>query len=378
MGPKNSQTFLVASAGTLISMMALTGWGITASIQARQIQEEAERAHSEARSAQSTLDFFEHLFTRTEPERLRNDTLSAAEVLNRGVEQVRELRDPSESRGRLMMSMGRVNYHLGRYAEAIEAFQGARDAWQAISPIPTTRLIKTLTWLGNTQVTQGDYTPGVQNLEQRLALSREINGDTHGETALALVDLGDAVGRLRDPKQSAYLEEAMVIQEHAFSHDHPDRAQILRTYGSWLRVVPKRNREATLLLEEALRIQRKAYGAHHRETYETLHTLATHYGEVDRFEEAKTAFEELLRIGESFLGENHPKHGSALWNYAILFQDLGQLEEAARYTRLSAAIEATLPGRPMNKAITQSGLDSPSTRKIKRSGGPPPRSFGDS
>lgn len=353
---KNPQTFLVASAGALIVMTALTGWGITASIQAGQIQEEANRARSEAHSAQNTLDFFEHLFTRTEPERLRNDTLSAAEILNRGVDQVQELEEQSDSQGRLLMSLGRVNYHLGRYGEAIEAFRGARDAWQTISPTPSERLIKTLSWLGNTQVTQGEYSFGIETLEKRLALSREFYGTSHGETAIALVELGDAVGHLRDPIQADYLEEAMAIQQHAFPSDHPDRALILRAYGSWLRFVPKGNKRATLHLEEALRIQRKSYGTHHRETYDTLFILATHYGGVDRFEEAEVAFKELLSIGESFLGEDHPKHGAALWNYSILLQDLDLLEEAAHYIRQSAAIEETLPGRPMHKAITLSGI----------------------
>ena len=122
---RNPQTFLVASAGVLFVMMALTGWGLTASVQNRRIEAEAERARFESRAAQNTLDFFEHLFTRAEPERLRNKTLSASEVLSRGVEQVRDLGDQPQSQGRLMMSLGRVYFHLGRYSEAIDAFRGA-------------------------------------------------------------------------------------------------------------------------------------------------------------------------------------------------------------------------------------------------------------
>ena len=209
---------------------------------------------------------------------------------------------------------------------------------------------------GNTQMIQGEYSAGVQNLEMRLKMSKEIYGDTHGETALALVDLGDSVGRLRDPKQATYLKQAMVIQETAFPADHPDRAQILRAYGSWLKTVQDSEGEAVELLEEALRIQRLAYGPEHRETYDTLYLLANHYSAVERFEESKAAFDELLKIGESFLGENHPKHGSALWNYGLLLQDQGNLEMAEHFFLKSIEIEAELPGRPMHKAINLSGL----------------------
>jgi tetratricopeptide (TPR) repeat protein len=214
----------------------------------RATRAEAE-VRQEAETAKQVSDFLVGLFQVSDPLHARGETITAREILDRGVEQIEgALEDQPRVRARLMGTMGHVYMNLG--------------LWEPSRPLQ----------------------------EQSLAQHRELLGDEHPETlgfmhSLAL--LYSRQGLFREA-ESLHLE-ALENQKRTFGED---ASQTLLSMTSLALVYASQGRydEAEASYREALEIQRRTLGDDAVDVLDTMNGLADLYRQLGRYDEAEPLY----------------------------------------------------------------------------------------
>jgi serine/threonine protein kinase len=215
----------VVLAALVIGLGAAT-WGL----------HEARRANVEAReqaaAAEQVATFLTELFEVSDPGEARGNTITAREVLDKGVERIHlELADQPLIRSRLMRTMGTVYKSLGLYNEAeplvhealavqraqlgdghmdtiltqallaeLYAFQGRHKEAEALFLALLERCkrelgeghettLRLMTRLGNVYRMQGRYEESISVISAALERQRRLFGDEHESTRDSIVDL---------------------------------------------------------------------------------------------------------------------------------------------------------------------------------------------
>ncbi|MBP7866921.1 MAG: tetratricopeptide repeat protein [Acidobacteria bacterium] len=182
-------------------MIGLAVLAVAMAIQARRIALEAERANREAETARQISDFMVELFTLTEADKGRGDTITAREILDRGAEKIRrELSGQPVTQARMMSTIGLVYVKLGLLGKAEPLIREALAVREkALGPDhPDTA--DSLDTLGVLLTRQKKYGEAEQTLRKALAVQEGLNpeGAATAGVLLHLADLLKAQGRHGD------------------------------------------------------------------------------------------------------------------------------------------------------------------------------------
>lgn len=110
-------------AAFLLAMAAFT-WRLAIE-RDRALQAEA-LAQSNAATAEQVVDYLVSLFKAASPEQAGNEPIMPAELVDRGLERLREqLDDQPRQRARLLSALGRIDMELGRMEQAVETLEEA-------------------------------------------------------------------------------------------------------------------------------------------------------------------------------------------------------------------------------------------------------------
>jgi len=123
------------------------------------------------------------------------------------------------------------------------------------------------------------------------------------------------------------LEEALKIRRKALPEGHPDIANSLNNLAG-LYKSQGRSGEAEPLYDEALKIFRKALPEGHPNIASSLNNLAGLYESQGRSAEAEPLYDEALKIFCKALPEGHPNIAISLNNLAGLYESQGRSAEA--------------------------------------------------
>jgi serine/threonine-protein kinase len=131
-------------------------------------------------------------------------------------------------------------------------------------------------------------------VERRLATYREVLGERHEKTALALSDLGVVLNEVdRVPEAERALRASAATLDSLLPEDDPRRAYPHNNLAGLLRDTG-RLEEAEREARAALAVRRKSLGDHHPETATTLSLLARVLVDRGRLDEAEAAARESL------------------------------------------------------------------------------------
>ena len=110
-----------AAAAVALASLLTIGYAVAVTLQARSITRERERAELEAETAREVESFVLGLFEVADPGSSRGETVTARELLDRGVERVDAglARQPAVQ-SRMLSTLGAVHTGLGLFDEAIE------------------------------------------------------------------------------------------------------------------------------------------------------------------------------------------------------------------------------------------------------------------
>lgn len=262
-----------------------------------------ERAQIEAKTSTQVSDFLVNLFKVSDPSEARGNSITAREVLDKGVEKVtNELKDQPEIQATLMSTMGNVYRNLGLYEQS--------------SPL----------------------------LEKTIELREKIFGGRHPAVAAGLHDLS----RLRT-EEAGYEQalglarRALEIYEKAQGPEHSLTLKAVENVGAIYWKMGKFD-EAESFLARALEVSKKVLGAESLEVASSLNNLANLASDQGQYDKAETYYRDALAIYEKSPDQNQLNFAASLSNLALLYSDQGKASEVESLYQRSLAIRERILG----------------------------------
>ena len=190
----------------------------------------------------------------------------------------------------------------------------------------------------------GDYAAARPYYEQALAISREVLGEKHPDTATSLNNLGYLLQAMGDYAAARpYYEQALAIRREVLGEEHPDTAQSLNNLGYLLQAMGD-YAAARPYYEQALAIHRDVLGEEHPDHCrqpEQPGLSAAGHGRLRRGAP-------LLRAGAGDKprrpGREAPHTATSLNNLGSLLRAMGDLAAARPYFEQALAIRSAALG----------------------------------
>ncbi|NBC04711.1 MAG: tetratricopeptide repeat protein, partial [Bacteroidetes bacterium] len=346
-----------------------------------QITNERNIARQEARRADDVSSFLLELFD-TES---AGDTLSAAGLLQQGLNHLEEIENQSGHAGMLSV-MGKAYLNYGDYEKAEELLQEAVHETAMVYGDESIEHSDALFSLGILYEEQQEWEGAVEYFRQAHELQAEILGENHTQTAQTLSNLGTALrnlGKLEEAEEYArsavrihnqvyeltdtemlnsmanlayvlleqekYDEaESIYLQviENARQNSTVDSATLATYYNNlgYLYRVQEEYENVVKNYQDALEHQKKSYVQGHPEIINTRRNLASSLYFQDSLEQAVSLFEKNVWDIRKKYSTNHWRTASALDAVGLFYLRNQQWDKAETYLRESVQIYRSVLG----------------------------------
>jgi len=349
----------------LVAALSAIGCVVFAAISVVALRARAE-AERQSLTARRTADFMKSLFVVSDPSEARGNSITAREVLDRGVRQVEtQLRNEPLVRADLVTTLGEVYANLGLYEESLKLLADAART-PGLAPELAARSNVAIAEL---QVQRGEYPQASQALASASALLRSgapddnvrlrvlaAFGDMYRSTDDAararqyfqqLLDLSSK-SKSADPNMriralegiaqadldADHFEAAKAGFERALSEQiaqtgelHPRASELLNELGS-LEYLRGRRAAAIPYYRRCLEIERQLFGPRHPSTASSQNNLARVLLEERKFEEAAALLEESLSTSRDSVAETSDAMTFRFANLALVRMGEGDLATA--------------------------------------------------
>jgi len=330
----------------------LVAFAVTMAVQAQRIarerdraNREAARANQEAEAAKQVTDFLVGLFKVSDPSQARGSTVTAREVLDRGIERIeQELREQPAIQARLLDAMANVYFNLGLYGQA----QRLSEQWLTVSrgapasePLQNYRALAALCVSLMRQQKLAEAEPACRESVDGL---RRLRGPDDPATQQALVRLGAvwfSQGRFAEAER--VFTEALETLRKAPTESGPSMAQVLNNLAGVLHVQGKLE-QAEPVYREGMELSRRTRGIDHPGTLTNVSNLAEVLRDLGRLSEAETYYREALEARERVLPAEHPSIAYTRTGLAEVLNRESRFRDAEPLARQSLAdLEKALP-----------------------------------
>ncbi|MEP7009843.1 MAG: serine/threonine-protein kinase [Acidobacteriota bacterium] len=343
----------------------LVGWGLSLRSQLAATRIERDKA---ARVAGFLVD----LFKVADPDQTRGETVTARDLLDRGVEKLhRDLSDQPAVRAQLLDTVGAVYDSLGNYEPAIANLRQAVALRRDLHPAEPLALAESLGHLGEAYRNVERMPEAEAALTESLALlRRDVPADDIRQLA-ALNRFATLRGaQHRDDEREKLLEQILAAhlrrlripalpwdpKGSALSPEHEDLARVLHNLGE----LAYRRGDPTLglkRLESSLAIKRARLGPEHTSVATTYQVIGSCWSARGDYEKSLQANRKALEIRRRRLGEDHPLTASTYNNVGNQLQLLGRFAEAIpNYDRALAIYRKSFGEKSPQAAFALSNL----------------------
>jgi tetratricopeptide (TPR) repeat protein len=318
-----------AVAGTVVAVAAIlvgAGAATLGLVRAKRAQAVAEQ---EAETAQETTEFLVQLFNVSDPSEARGNTITAREILDRGAKDIEtRLAGQPLIQARLMRNIGAVYNELGLYGQARPLLE------RAVALDRTTgdreELANSLERLGVLDGDQGRFDDAERELEEAVAIYREIYGADDPRLAPSTADLGGVYLKRRRPHEAApYLREALRLYSLAAQPDSTRMATAVTNLGTAL-YQDQQYDSAAPYLRRALAMRTKLLPPDDPRLGSIWNNLGANYYGQGKYDEAGDAYEHARAIFEKVLGPDHPNMARVLNNLAEVYWRQERYADAER------------------------------------------------
>jgi len=263
-----------------LAVLALMTFGVAMAVQAKTIARERDRA-------ERVSEFLVNLFKVSDPSEVRGNSITAREILDRGVEKIqKELADEPEIQARLMLTMGIVHKNLGLYSKAEPLVRRAVEARRRVL---------------------GPKDP--ETLRSQLELAR----------------VEDPLGRYQEAEK--LLHETVETQRQCLGDDHPDTLDS-KEYLAVIYERQGRYEKAKVLQREVLEARRRVLGSDDSRTLWSMNDLAFILSVTGHLPEAEKLYREAIERRRRVSGEDHPFTLWVMNSFGLLLIDQGHFAEA--------------------------------------------------
>lgn len=342
---RRHRRMMVLATASLVGMAITSGLAVTAYLARLEAEEQRQIAETEAETARQTTNFMVGLFEVSDPSEALGNTITAREILDRGVERIdTELADQPEIQATLMDTMGTVYTSLGLYDAAVPLVAKSVARRRSIFGDEHLAVAQSLNHLGEVQALKAEYDVAEENLRDALAVRRVLLGDEAPEVADTLTRLAYVLTEKGDyVAAEPLIRESLEIRRAVFGESHPDVADSLEELG--LNNFDQGDYvESVQLLREAVAMRRETQGELHPDLAEAINNLAFVLAEAGTLEEAESLMREALAMQRRLLGEEHPEVAVNMSNVAYLLYAQGDYDAAEPIYRDVIAMEKKLLG----------------------------------
>ena len=305
------------------------------SVMAVRARAEAER-HS--LTARRTADFMKSLFVVSDPSEARGNTITAREVLDRGVRQVEsQLKDAPIVRADLTTTLGEVYASLGLYKDSMKLLEDAAR----IADRPPELVARTSVAIAELQVQRGDYPAALNALA---AATRSIESAATPDDVLrmrVLAAFGDMYQSTDDEaKARQYFQELLTVASRPKTGDPSMRIHALEGIAQ-ADLDAEHFDEAAAGFKKALAEQIAATGELHPRAFELLNELGSLEYLRGRRDQAIPYYRRCLEIGRQIFGAGHPSAAVPQNNLARMLLEERDFDEANSLLEESIAASKT-------------------------------------
>ncbi|MDY6801665.1 MAG: CHAT domain-containing tetratricopeptide repeat protein [Bacteroidota bacterium] len=132
-----------------------------------------------------------------------------------------------------------------------------------------------------------------------------------------------------DKAENIYLQ-TLAIQEKRLGHKHPDYASLLRNLAALYQQKGNLDKVEGYLMQ-ARDIYKRKFGAKNALYAKATYELAAYYQYINVLEKAEQLLFESKEIQEQILNEHHPDYTITLDNFAVLYWQKKDIENAAKF-----------------------------------------------
>ena len=268
---------------------------------------ERDRAQREAEKSRQVSQFLVNLFEAGE-NNASADTLTAQDLLNRGLERTEELADQPLIQAQMLAAIGRAQERLGYYAGADSLFQQAlalRRQHLAPDHADVGKSLHDLATLNNNH--QRHYWEALPQYRAALSIFRDKLGTDAPQTLETMEGLAKTLRQVNQPDSAEVLiREVLDARIRTQGTDHPRVWDTRGTLAYILRGIGKLD-EAEYLFRLVLEHERTSASTTSETQIAALNNLAYLLVKKEEYNEAEALFREALALHHETYGEAHPR-----------------------------------------------------------------------
>jgi tetratricopeptide (TPR) repeat protein len=352
-----------AVASTIAVVGLLIGWAGTATVKEAAVRRALDEAQVEAAKAEQVTAFLTGLFEASDPAAARGDSLTARELLERGLSRVDSLAPQPLVQAEVLGVIGKVYQNLGQHGRARPLLERSLAIRTAELGQAHPDVAESHRRLGNVIRAEGDYEAAAAELRHALAIHRQ--GDSAQALAVA-TDLHDLASVLTEQgkldEAERMFEEALSIRRRELGAEHFDVSESLAGLG-WLSSERGDYPASERYYRESLEMRRRLLPAIHPEMAFAMHNLATTLERLGRYDDAERLHREALDVRRRVFGAEHPSVATGLNNLGIVLLRKGDFPASSAMFREALAMRRKLLGEDHpSTLITMNNLGAALTR----------------
>jgi serine/threonine-protein kinase len=327
-----------------IGGVLLAGYVVTVIMQREQIQRALGESMLSTQRAEQVTDFMMGLFEAAEGGRVLTDTVTARDLLSRGVAQAQQISAQPALQAQMLDVIGRLYTELGEYDRARPLVEEALAIRRQLYGEDHPDVATSLESLASVVDLKQDVTTAVTLRRQALELRRRVSGPDHPKTIDALYYLAFALHRARsDSVAWPLFEEWLAATEHQPREVTGRRATQLEAAGAIAEQRGQVNR-AESMFRESLAIRRDLYGPRHPLVAVAFGQLGDALDQLGRKAQADTMHREAVAILREAYPDGHPLLAGELRAWAFFLQRLGRFPESVEPLREVLALRQRFTG----------------------------------
>ncbi len=347
---RQNRLIAIAVAATAMSAVFAAST-IYALQQQREAERQRQRAEQETATAEQTADFMKSLFRIADPSESRGNSITAREILDKGVAQINmQLSRQPAVKADMLTTMGEVYTSLGLYDRAHTLLITADQNFTTAKSMSSKRSGSAIA-LAEADYYRSDYDAAEKKLRQTLD---RLNDDTDKDKLLryrARVRLGEVYLAAEKLPEAEALFKRLVDEPKLESVRGADlRGYALTGYGQALYYQDKFDNGRNSL-ESALKYRQNLSGPNHPQAM----ILYNELGALEYFNEnldaAENWFSQAVLATARVLNESHPVYASTLNNLARIKLMRRKIYEAAPMLEQVVSIQDKLLGEKHDQIV---------------------------
>ena len=333
-------------AGVAITVLVLAVIGFSVF----QVVDQRNRAEEAALQSEQVTAFLANLFASASPGNTAGDTVTAADLLRQGIEDIERLDEQPAVQGRLLHIMGDSYAWLGEHAEARGLLRRSLELLREHAPDDREEIAALMRNIADNERLLGNLDDALALFQQSLAMWRDIHGENHAAVAYLYGRIGDTYRMMAKYDEARASLEAGVAIKAALGELGDAGGIDIR--GNLTLVIDEsgRTREAIELAEAVVAASNIVDGPKHPNTMVRTGNLGLMQTKVGLFEDALANNTIAYEYGRDVWVTDFRNQSWVAYHRGNVLRQLGRLDEAE-----AAHVEAvTLQER-------QSGVGSPAT-----------------